>query len=121
MPPATTGAGPFIEPPLAFTLLTVGNSRFVSNDQRIAPSFVEYARTAPSFDGENTTPGMTVIAENCALLHARLGMPHTGGCGGASHARAPSVNPTACRPPGSGAYSSTTGKYARSASAAMPH
>ena len=45
MPPATTGAGPFIDPPFALTPLTVANSRLVSNLQTIAPSLVEYART----------------------------------------------------------------------------
>jgi len=64
MPPATTGAGPFIDPPFAFTPLTVLNSRFVLKVQIIVPFVAEYARTAPSFDGEKTTPGMAVTAEN---------------------------------------------------------
>src|SRR5262249_60928968 len=89
MPPATVGAGPFIDPPRALTPLTVGKSRFVSNVQTIDPSVVEYARTAPSFDGENTTPGMTLTAENCAPLQARLGLPHAGGRRGPAHTALP--------------------------------
>src|SRR5438552_9226608 len=102
MPPATTGAGPFIDPPFALTPLTVANSRLVSKVQTIAPSLVEYARTAPSFEGENTIPGMAVTAENCAPLQARLGLPHSGGCGGAYHVRWPVASDTACSPPGAG-------------------
>src|SRR5207247_3324778 len=64
MPPATVGAGPFIDPPFARTPLTVLNSRLVSNVQTIAPPLVEYARTAPSFEGEKTMPGMTGTAAN---------------------------------------------------------
>src|SRR4051812_27022438 len=89
MPPATVGAGPFIDPPFAGTPFTVANSRLVSKVQTIAPSVVENARTAPSFDGESTIPGITVTAENCAPLQARVGLPQTGGGGGVCHARSP--------------------------------
>src|SRR4051812_9771570 len=97
-----TGAGPFIEPPFARNPLIVGNSRLVSNRQTIRPSRVEYARTAPSLEGENTTPGMAVTAENCAPLQARPSLPQTGASGGAYHARVPVESSTACRPPGVG-------------------
>jgi len=40
-PPATIGAGPFIDPPFARTPFTVAKVRLVSNVQTIAPSFVE--------------------------------------------------------------------------------
>jgi hypothetical protein len=86
MPPATTGPGPIIDAPRPATPLTVVNSRFVSNSQRIAPSLVEYTRNAPSFDPEKTAPGITVTAADCAALHPRP-VPHAGGRGGASHAR----------------------------------
>src|SRR5580765_6563739 len=102
MPPATTGAGPFIEPPLARNPLMVENSLFVSEVQMTWPSFVEYARTAPSFDGEKTMPGIGVTAENCAPLQARLGLPQTGVSGGEYQARAPVARSTAWRPPGIG-------------------
>src|SRR5712671_4134219 len=103
MPPATTGAGPFIDPPFARTPFNVVNSRFVSNSHTTDPSVVENARTAPSFDGEKTTPGMTVTAENCAPLQARFSLPHfSASGGGAYHARAPVARSTACNPPGAG-------------------
>src|SRR5262245_979134 len=121
MPPATTGAGPFIDPPLALTPLTVLNAWLVSKVHTTDPSFVEYARTAPSFDGENTTPGMAVTAENCDTLHARFGLPHAGGGGGVYHARCPVASETACKPPGSGLQISATGTYACSPSTAIPH
>src|SRR5437762_13267033 len=77
------GAGPFIDPPLARTPFSVVKSRFVSNVHTTAPSFAEYAGTAPSFDGEKTMPGMAVTAENCAALQARFGLPQAGASGGA--------------------------------------
>src|SRR5262249_44058471 len=100
MPPATTGAGPFIEPPFARKPLTVMKSRFASNVQTISPVFVEYARSAPSFDGEKTMPGMTVTAENCALLQPRFDLPQTGGGAGVVQAPFPLASATACSPPG---------------------
>src|SRR6185436_11286949 len=101
IPPATTGAGPLIEPPCALTPLTVGNSRLVSNSQTSDPSAVENARSAPSLEGEKTTPGITVTAENCAPLQPRFGVPHMSMSGGGAYqARAPLARSIACRPPG---------------------
>src|SRR3954462_14423579 len=100
MPPATTGAGPFIDPPFARKPLTVLNSRLLSNVQTTRPSTVECARTAPSFDGEKTTPGITVTAENCAPLQPRPGLPHSGAARAANQARAPVARSTAWSPPG---------------------
>src|SRR5262249_13691490 len=120
IPPATTGAGPFIEPPRALTPFSVWNSWLLSYSQTIDPSFVENARTAPSIDGENTTPGMTVIAADCAPLQPRPALHFTGG-GGVNHARSPVASLTAWRPPGVGLLPSATGKYACSASTAAPH
>ena len=56
------------------------------------------AATAP------TPPaGITVTAENCAPLQARLGFPQIGVSGGAAyHARVPVARSTACSPPGAG-------------------
>src|SRR5262249_33969173 len=99
MPPATTGAGPLIDPPFARTLFTVSNSRLVSTSQRIAPSRVECAQTGPSFAGERTARGITVTAENSAPLHERLNFPHgSGSAGGATHARSPDDSSIACSP-----------------------
>src|SRR6059058_3462999 len=100
MPPAITGPGPYIDPPLARMPLTVVNSRLLLNDHTTDPSAVEYARSPPSFDGEKTTPGITVTAENCAPLQPRPGLPHSGTAGAANHARAPVARSTACSPPG---------------------
>src|SRR3954471_18908012 len=100
MPPATVGAGPYIEPPFAPTPFNVAKSRFVSKDQIVAPSTVECARITPSFEGENTTPGITVTAENSAPLQPRITFPHGGSAGGADHARWPVARSMACRPPG---------------------
>src|SRR5262245_8394763 len=103
MPPATTGAGPLIDPPFDRTPLSVEKSRLVSNCQRTAPSFVEWARSTPSLDGEKTTPGIAVTAEKSAPLQARLGRPHgSGSAGGESHARDPDTRSIACSPPGAG-------------------
>src|SRR5438093_6824615 len=98
-----TGAGPYIDPPFARTPFSVVNARLVSNSHTTDPSVVENPRIAPSFDGEKTTPGMTVTAENWAPLQARFSLPHfsTSG-GGVYQARAPVTRSTACNPPGSG-------------------
>src|SRR5687767_3549066 len=69
MPPTMAGPELLIEPPFAFTLLTVGNSRAVSYSQRTLPSRVEYARNRPSIVPENTTPGMSVTAAFWDGLH----------------------------------------------------
>ncbi len=58
-------------PPFALTPFTVSNSRAVSTSHRIAPSFVEYARSRPPRSPENTTPGISVTAADCAGLHPR--------------------------------------------------
>src|SRR5262245_30789750 len=114
------GPGPIIDAPLADTPLTVVNSRFVSYSHTIDPSFVEYARSAPSFEPEKTTPGTAVSAADCAALHPRP-LPHFAGGGAASHARSPVASATACRPPGRGRVMSETAKYAFAASTAEPH
>src|SRR5258708_1739668 len=71
MPCAIAGPAPSIEDPCAFTLLTVSNSTAVSKSHRIAPSFVEYARKCPFTAPENTAPGITEIAEDCAAKQPR--------------------------------------------------
>src|SRR6185295_8694608 len=101
MPPATVGPGPWIAPPRARTPLSVSNTRFVSNSQMIDPSVVECARSAPSFEPENSTPGMTVGAEISAALQPAP-LPHLSGSGGTYHARSPVVRLAAWRPPGFG-------------------
>src|SRR5947209_8674495 len=55
-----------MDEPCAFTLLTVSKSTAVSKSQRIAPSFVEYARKWPFTAPENTAPGITEIAADWA-------------------------------------------------------
>src|SRR5437764_1501309 len=86
----------------------------------IAPSFAEYARNAPSFDPEKITPGITVIAADCAALHPRP-VPHFGAGGGVNQTRSPVARLTPCNPPGCGRVMSDTGKYAFCASTADPH
>src|SRR5688572_27776030 len=120
MPSTTAAPGPCIDAPRAATPLVEANSRFVSNSQRIAPFTAEYARSAPSFDPENTTPGMTVTAADCAAVQPRPAA-QTGFAGAAYQARSPVARLTACRPPGCGEVMSDTPKYARSPSAEAPH
>src|SRR5262245_59575690 len=85
-----------IDPPFAFTPLTVSKSRAVSNCHSTAPSVVEYARKCPSTDPENTMPGATETGEDWAGL--QLGRsPHTGGA--ADHAFEPSEGLIATSPP----------------------
>src|ERR1700688_3226945 len=86
----------------------------------MAPSSVEYARNVPSFDPENTTPGITLMAAACAALQ-RCPALHFGAGGGAYQARSPLLRFTACSPPGAGEKMSDTAKYACSASTAEPH
>src|SRR6266498_413028 len=114
------GPGPWIAPPPARTPFSVSNLRFVSNSQITEPSVVECARSAPSFDPENNTPGSSVGAEINAALHP-VPAGHFSAGGGWYHARWPVVSATAWRPPGFGVRISETGKYARSASTAAPH
>src|SRR5947209_1926759 len=71
MPPEIAGPGPIIDAPRAVTPLTVTKSRFESNSHRIAPSLVEYARSAPSLLPEKTAPGIAVSAADCAPLQPR--------------------------------------------------
>src|SRR4249920_1665377 len=109
MPPAMVGPGPWIAPPPALTPFSVSNSRLVSNSQITVPSFVECARSAPSFDPENNTPGISVGAEISAALQP-VPAAHLSGGGGTYHARSPVATPTACNPPGFGVRMSDTGK-----------
>src|SRR5437763_392171 len=111
MPPAIAGPGPIIDAPRAFTPLTVGNSRFESNSQITLPSFVEYARSAPSFEPEKITPGITLSAADCAPLQPRP-VPHFAGGGAVVHTRSPVASETACSPPGFGRVMSDTAKSA---------
>src|SRR5213594_626269 len=69
IPPTTTAPGPFNEPPVALTPLTVWYSRTVSKSHTILPSSEEYARRWPSSEPEKTTPGIAVTACDCAGLH----------------------------------------------------
>ena len=103
-----------MDAPWALTPLTVMKSRFESNSQRTAPSFVEYARRAPSLDPEKIAPGISVSAADCAPLQPRS-EPHFGAGGGATQTRWPVASDTACRPPGFGCRMSDTAKYAQGA------
>src|SRR5260370_3959233 len=96
MPPAITGPGPSNDPPRASTPSTVLNSWTASKSQMIFPSLTEYARRCPSLDPENTTPGITVTAADCAGLHGRRS-PHPGD--GVFQSTSPVVKPTANKPP----------------------
>src|SRR3954449_5674518 len=109
MPPAIAGPGPWIAPPPAFTPFSVSNSRLVSNSQITDPSLVACARSAPSFDPANSTPGISVGAEISAALQPAPAA-HFSGSGGEYQARAPVVRLTACKPPGFGVRMSDTGK-----------
>src|SRR5436190_6186772 len=120
MPPATVGPGPLIDAPFAATPFTVVKSRFVSYSQSSDPSFVEKARTPPSFDPVNTAPGMTVVAARIAALQ-RGTAPHFGAGGGVYQRRSPFASLTAWRPPGFGVSVSETAKYALSLSTADPN
>ena len=78
-----------------------------------------YARTAPSAEPANTTPGIDVSAADCAALQPGP-LPQTGGSGGAYQRRWPVARSTACTPPGAGVSWSATAKYARSPSLVAP-
>src|SRR3984957_10643176 len=98
MPPATTGPAPSIEPPLAVTPFTVEYvCAAVSKSQSISPSSVLNARTCPSSEGENTTPGISVSAADWPGLQPGRGGSH--GWLGAYHAFEPSSRCSAVRPP----------------------
>src|SRR5215471_16188756 len=109
MPLATTGPGPIIDAPFAGAPLMDSNSRLESNCQRTSPRVVEYARSAPSLEPENMTPGMSVTAADCATLHPPA-VPQAASGGGAYHTRSPVDRSTACRPPGIGVRMSDTAK-----------
>src|SRR5262249_48153248 len=79
IPPATTGPGPSIEPPLAGTPLTVSYFCTVSTSQTIAPLSLLYARRWPSSPPDRTMPGMAVTAADWAGLHP--GLSPQPGCG----------------------------------------
>src|SRR5262249_56643455 len=98
-----TGPGPMMDAPFAGTWFTVSNWRLVSKPQTRDPSRVEYARSAPSTEPANSTPGMTVIATGWAALQPRPRAPHINSVGGeAIQAAVPEVRFTACTPPGRG-------------------
>src|SRR5438105_15965414 len=78
MPPTTVAPALLMEPPLAFTPFTVGNSFEVSYSQMTLPSRVEIACTRPSHVPEKRTPGIAVIAAACDGLHELL-FSHDGG------------------------------------------
>src|SRR4051794_28165444 len=109
MPPAIVGPGPWIAPPLARTLFSVVKSWLVSNSQITEPSAVECARRPPSFDPENTTPGISDGAEISAALHVGVPGVHFSAGGGWYQVRSPVVRLTACSPPGFGLRMSDTG------------
>src|SRR5437763_10688181 len=97
IPSTTTGPGPLSDPPFAATPFTVSNGRAVLNSHRILPSVVAYARIRPFVVPENTTPGITVIAADCACAHGRP-LQSIGG-GAAFHTSSPVVSLSAARPP----------------------
>src|SRR3979409_1124631 len=68
-PPTTTAPDPSSDPPAAATPLTVSCLPSVSASQMIRPSFALYARRWPSSPPESTTPGIAVVAADCAGLH----------------------------------------------------
>src|SRR5215471_10621410 len=90
------GPGPSIAPPLPWTPFTALNSCAVSNSHITAPSVVEYARSRPSTAPENTTPGITVTAADCAGLQEGRS-PQT--AGGAAQTFAPVSGFKANKPP----------------------
>src|SRR5215471_2005403 len=90
------GPGPSIAPPLPLTPFTALNSCAVSNSHITLPSVVEYARSRPSTAPENTTPGITEIAADCAGLQEGRS-PQT--AGGAAQTFAPVSTFSAKSPP----------------------
>src|SRR5438034_9053412 len=79
MPPATVTPALLMEPPLAFTPLTVGNSLEVSYSQMTLPSRAEMACMRPSQVPAKRTPGIAVIAAACEGLHEFRFSPGGGG------------------------------------------
>ena len=78
MPPTTVAPALLMDPPLAFTPLTVWNSFEVSDSQMTLPSRVEMACIRPSQVPEKRTPGIAVIAAACDGRHEFL-FSHGGG------------------------------------------
>src|SRR5579872_3368218 len=105
MPPAITGPGPLMEPPLPATPFTVSYSRAVLYSHSTFPSTVEYARIMPSVVPENTTPGITLSAADRDATHARgLADVQLATCDGCDiHACRPSVSDSANSPPAASA------------------
>src|SRR5579863_8617765 len=98
IPPATTGPALSIEPPLAGTPFTVEYVwPDVSKSQSISPSSVLNARTCPSSDAENTTPGISVSAADWPGLQPGRGGSQ--GWLGANQAFEPSSRCSAVSPP----------------------
>src|SRR5580704_15308299 len=116
-----TGPPPPNDAPLALTPFTVVKSRLASNVQTMDPSLIAYARSAPSAEPENTMPGMTLTAADCAPLQLGAGPLQAGGGAGVYHARSPVARRTACSPPGCSSRKSDTAKYAFWPSTAGPH
>jgi hypothetical protein len=85
-----------IEPPRAFTPLTVSKSRAVSKSHSTCPSVVAKARKCPSIDPPNTAPGIAAAGAERAGLHDGLS-PQA--FGRDSHACLPSVSRSANSPP----------------------
>src|SRR5208337_2457338 len=100
IPPATTGPGPLIAPPLAVTPLTVVYSCAALYSQMILPSADPYARMIPLLAAEKTTPGIAVIAADCAWMQLGSRSPlHGMGGGRVNHTRSPFWIITAASPP----------------------
>src|SRR5262245_59072443 len=99
MPPATTGPGPLIDPPLPGTPLPLSNSRDELYSQSTRPSVVEYARIMPSVVPEKTAPGMTEIAADRDAIQLRAPGAQSAPGGFTSHTRSPLASLTAKSPP----------------------
>src|SRR5471030_1514547 len=102
MPPAITGPGPLSDPPFAATPLTVVNAWAVLYSHSTLPSAVEYARIIPLVAPEKTTPGITVIAADCACTGQLRSVGAQVIAGGrACQASSPVASASADRPPAS--------------------
>src|SRR5438128_933537 len=96
MPSTIAGPELLIDPPLAFTPLTIVNSRAVLYSHRTLPSRVEYARSRPSIVPENAAPGINVTAAACDGSQGfLLAQPAPG----TLHTRRPVPSSTASMPP----------------------
>src|SRR4051812_2847618 len=90
MPPAIVAPAWPMLPPFAATPLILSNSRFVLYVQSIWPSLVERARSFPSDEPVNPTPGSADIA---------AGFPPPVAASFAVHGRDPSDSLIAATPP----------------------